>query len=356
MRSGAFVLLVILNAGCSQATTIAPANQTSPTSVAAAPERSTIPSPTSPPTPIVDFSCRLPVVSVQKDATGSYPAGFISFPDGTFRRDLTAPPNPGYFDRAASAWLPVGRQAVSPDGLHYVTTTEGVADRQGVIQTPVNLHIVAVSTNSDRVIPLTDLQPQPGTTALFLLVLDFESDSVYGIEYGQAGAGELYRFDLPTGKLTDLYRAGRPEMVESGGFWFGDYLETNPPAHMGYQPDSLQRWDLSTHATTTWFYRPSAYVYILGLDRSGAAVVLLTNISSEYQVVSTEIWRVSKPGTETRIYSAPNGDQVLDRSTSMIADEHGLWFGGPKGIFLYTADAGTRKVSDYVGAPANGCY
>lgn len=347
MRSGALVLLVLLIAGCSQAPTAAPANRTSPTYVAGSPQLST---------PMVGFNCRLPVVSAQKDAAGSYPAGFISFPDGTFRGDPSAPPSPGYFDRAVSAWLPVGRQAVSPDGLHYVTTTEGVVDRQGVIHSPVNLHIVAASTGSDRVIPVTDLQPQPGTTALTLMVLDFESDSVYGIEYGQAGAGELYRFDVPTGKLTDLYRAGRPEMVESGGFWFGNYLETNPPAHLGYQPDSLQRWDLSIHATTTWFFRPSADVYILGLDTSGAAVVLVNNINSEYQVVSTEIWRVSKPGTEKRIYAAPNGDQVLDWPTSMIADEHGLWFGGAKGIFLYTASAGIRKVSEYGGFPGNGCY
>jgi hypothetical protein len=288
------------------------------------------------------------------DAAGAHQAGFLAFPAGSYRRDLTASPRPGYFDRAVSAWLPVGRQAVSPDGLHYAVTAEGVLGRDGVtVQTPATLHIVAASTGADRVIPLTGLRPQTAMAALSLEVVDFESDAVYGIEFGQAGVGELFRVDLSNGSVTDLDTASRPEAVESGGFWFGGL---DPNANMGAHPINLERWDLGTQTTSRWFDRPSAEVTFLGLDHNGAAVVLVVNTSGDGSAVSTEIWLVSEPGKETRIYSAASGIQALVEPISMIADAHGLWFGSPNGIYLYSSDTGFQKVSDYAGAPANGCH
>jgi hypothetical protein len=40
----------------------------------------------------------------------------------------------------------------------------------------------------------------------------------------------------------------------------------------------------------------------------------------------------------------------------VIADSHGLWFGGFDGIYLYTAANGLQRVSDHAGLPANGCF
>ena len=295
---------------------------------------------------IVGFSCRLPVSATAPDGPKG---GFITFPAGTFQVDPAARPAPAYFDRAVSTWLPVGRQAVSHDGLYYATTTQGVGDGT---ETPATVHIVAASTGAERVIPLTALRPQPTTSDPFLEVIDFESDAVYGIERGQAGLGELYRVDLSTGTITDLRGAVRPEAVESGGFWFGG---PDPNAQgLGAPPIDLERWDLRSRTTSIWFQRSSA-VWFLGLDRAGAAVVLVTNENEAGNTVSTEIWLVSHPGQETKIYSAATGDHTLNLPTSMIADEHGLWFGGTQGIFFYSPDSGTRKVSDYAGAPANGC-
>ena len=52
-----------------------------------------------------------------------------------------------YFDRAFSRWLPVGRQAVSPDGTHYAFTDLGQQD-QFVI------HIVEVASGQDHAVPI----------------------------------------------------------------------------------------------------------------------------------------------------------------------------------------------------------
>jgi hypothetical protein len=41
---------------------------------------------------------------------------------------------------------------------------------------------------------------------------------------------------------------------------------------------------------------------------------------------------------------------------SPIADKHGIWFGGPDGIYLYSEARGLQKVSSQPGNPANGCF
>jgi len=268
-------------------------------------------------------------------------------------RDLTAPPTPGYFDQAVSTWVPVGRRAVSPDGLHYATTTEGVVDKlSGTVQTPATLHVVAASSGSERVIPLTGLRPQPAATALSLEIVGFESDAVYGVESGQAGAGELYRIDLSTGSVIDLRGATRPEAVESGGFWFGGL---DPNANLGAPPSDLERWDLTTGKTTLWFRQPAADVRFLGLDRTGSALVNVITTNPDGSPQSIEIWLVSAPGKQTQINASASADLGSGEAIGMIADEHGLWFGSQKGIFLYIAGAGLWKVSNFEGFPANGC-
>ena len=336
----ALVLIVAACVGTSAPSAHSSTSPSAPSTPSPSPKSSTAPK-------VVGFSCRLPVSSITTDGPAG---GFIAFPAGTFEADPAARRTPAYFDRAVSAWLPVGRQAVSPDGSHYATTTQGVGDGT---QTPATLHIVAASTGAERVIPMTALRPQPTTSGPFLEVLDFESDAVYGMERGQAGVGELYRVDLSTGAVTDLRGAVRPEAVESGGFWFGG---PDPNATgLGWSPIDLERWDLRSRTTSIWFHRPSADVWFLGLDRRGAAVVLVYNHNSGGNALSTEIWLVTQPGNESRIYFAPTSDQTLALPIGMIADEHGLWFGSAKGVLFYSPDIGVRKVSDYAGYPANGC-
>jgi hypothetical protein len=48
--------------------------------------------------------------------------------------------------------------------------------------------------------------------------------------------------------------------------------------------------------------------------------------------------------------------QVVETLQGVIADSHGLWFGGFDGIYLYTAANGLQRVSDHAGMPANGCF
>ncbi|MGH7489749.1 MAG: hypothetical protein ACREMY_29720, partial [bacterium] len=91
----------------------------------------------------VGFSCRLPLV--ESLAGGHAQAGFVSLPAGIFALDPNAPASSVYYDRAVSRWLPVGPDAVAPDGFHYAFT-----DRPDTYQqsppTRAKLHVVSVRT------------------------------------------------------------------------------------------------------------------------------------------------------------------------------------------------------------------
>ena len=117
----ASLALIALVCACESATPQARSASPAPSSpVAGSP--SPIPSVGPTPVPIaqVSFSCRLPFV--QSLAGGHWQAGFINLPAGTFIADPNATSNSGYYDRAVSRWLPVGREAVAPDGFHYAFT------------------------------------------------------------------------------------------------------------------------------------------------------------------------------------------------------------------------------------------
>jgi hypothetical protein len=60
--------------------------------------------------------------------------------------------------------------------------------------------------------------------------------------------------------------------------------------------------------------------------------------------------RLSVSPSESKVIGLPQGDYQL------IPDGHGVWFGGPQGIFLYSDAKGLQKVSDQPGYPANGCF
>jgi hypothetical protein len=120
---------------------------------------------------------------------------------------------------------------------------------------------------------------------------------------------------------------------------------------------SLKRWDLKTGADTLWFSRSNGGVYLLGLDRNGAAIVEVVNDNADGTMASGEIWLVARPGSEKRIYHPDGGDEsAMTTLLGTIADAHGLWIGADNGISLYTSASGMKRLSAFAGGPANGCF
>ena len=334
-------MLVALVLGCSSAATRKAAEASPAPSLAA----SSVPvaTPLSGPTPSaaavspVAFACRLPllrqVVSIHSQA------GMLTFPAGTFTPSSNAPASPGYYDVAVSKWLPVGRGAVAPDGLHYAFMTGG---SPSLTPGPPRLHIVSAATGVERVLDLALSDSQPYG------VEDYAADAVY---IGSGWEGAVFghwRVDPGSGGVVLL--AGKELLLDDGtGHAWRTVFDPRDPAPvlsaMDGKPMSNEvvRRNLKSGVDEVWFYHPGLSVAIAGHFVGGGLLVWGEAAQGPHQY-----WLVTAP-SQARLVT------YLDGGSGSIADVHGVWMGGLGGLYLFTKDGDVRRVSDVYGEPAHGC-
>lgn len=344
------LVLVVLMTGCSQPATPVATVTVSPVSTSPAAN----PSPTATPFPdlpltTVAFSCRLPFY----DQGSSIVDGFINFPVGGAAVD----PNAGgglYFDMAYSKWVPVGRDAVAPDGVHYATVELG---DQGVFY----IHLVDVATGADRSVRVDSsaFGAQP-------IVFDYAAEGIYLVQAFEHIWPGVWLVDPSTGSVRKVADVERPEVIGPGGaLWFGDVNAVDPSpfttrSSAGILPDEVGRFDLKSATQATWMYQPGQSLEIIGVDTFGRTLIQVfhpgpdPNIASTGFVDSTrsELLLGLSSTTQRSIYKG----QLVETLGGPIADSHGVWFGSPQGIYLYSEARGLQKVSDQPGYPANGCF
>ena len=343
-KTWAGLALVALAGACAAPTTplsgsISPA-PSSPPVVAVSP----MPSPASvfTPKPVsqIGFSCQLPFL--RPLGAGHWQAGFLSLPSGNFAADETAPQPSGYYDRAVSKWLTVGRNAVAPDGLHYALTTGGFpAQTPG----PPRLHIVVAATGVERVIDLALPHNQPYG------VEDYAADGIYVGSSWEGGVIGRWRVDPASGQALALGRGDLLLDDGTGHAWRVIFDPRDPKPARGAldgnpMPNEVVRRDLTTGADEGWFFRPGFSVSIAGTFLSGSLLVQAQPDVSDPNPTS-EYWLVTSPGRSVfvaHLYGGPG-----------MADGHGIWLGSPDGLYLFTPEGGFRRVSDVPGDPANGC-
>ena len=88
-------------------------------------------------------------------------------------------------------------------------------------------------------------------------------------------------------------------------------------------------------------------------DRFGAYVPVALIVIAGGVSGPQEFLILDQPGAGRSIWTT--GDRV-PAIGSPISDSHGVWFGSPDGIFLYSGTHGVQKVSNQPGYPANGCF
>jgi len=104
--------------------------------------------------------------------------------------------------------------------------------------------------------------------------------------------------------------------------------------------------DLSTGVVTTYFRgRPAEELGLVGVDAQGEPVVVDSDNSSPpnggYFERLPQVLLIERDGTRVVISRAHD----FFVPSSMVADEHGIWFGGPGSVWLYTQAAGVREVA-----------
>jgi hypothetical protein len=299
----------------------------------------------------IAFSCRLPI-SIPT-AVGVPPSknGFISFPSGVVTID-PAGKGGAYFDRAFSRWLPVGRDAVSPDGAHYAYVDLGAP---GVFY----VHVVDVRTGSDRA-----LRENGSGFSFQPFVFDYATEGIYltqAFERIQAG---LWLVVATTGAMRQVSKVGGLQVSAGNGvFWSGDVNPADPNpvvtgSSAGTLPDQIDRLDLRSGRQVVWLYQRRGFI-IVAQDIHGNP--LIDAYSSKTQVPpktdpldhsATELLIALDPKTRRSIFKG----QLVESLAGAISDTHGVWFGSAQGIYLYSDANGLQKVSSQPGYPANGCF
>lgn len=289
--------------------------------------------------PPVLFNCRLPVVTYPgRTASGPRVAGrgaWLDLATGSLTIDAASPTADRlFYSRSAKQWFPVGRDAVSPDGLQYAFVAPG----GGFGADP--LHVVNSSSGKETLFPL----PPPGVMALWG-VLDFSPPLVTLASSYRA----ISQLDLRTGKVTSIAVTPPVWAIDGSTAWTGSVNPADPSPQQGFggpQPDQVERVTIGG-GRETWLYREGTSVAVVGVDAHGSPIV------STYRGVDAP--------SELLLVTAPNGFKTLATSTSSGAggpaavDSHGTWFTGRDGIYLLSDGGGLQKVSDVVATPAGGC-
>jgi hypothetical protein len=327
----------LLIVACSQSTTLPVAHATPTISASPIPSQA----------PFIDlpltfpaFACRLPIST--PDGQGAFIAvggsGAVTF----------IPQSAGvrYYDRAFSKWLPASRETVSPDGAHYAYVEIGT-------NSDFYVRVVDVATGKDHAFheltSTTGVNPQTS-------VLNYANEGVYLVQgFEQLGAG-LWLVNPTTGSVRQISSTLKPVAVTPGVVWAQVLNPADPKpivtgSSAGTLPNEIDRFDLATGNQTVWLYRPGTGLGIIGFDIGGHPVI--TSFHSGFAQIDdseAEVLIAPKSDSSRSIYKG----QLARTLGGGIADEHGIWLGSDRGIYLYTN--GLQKISNQPGSPANSCF
>ena len=293
----------------------------------------------------VAFSCRLPVVTPTQ-------AGWITFPDGSFQADAkanvqlpghsTAPFFQKSYDKSYERWLPVQRDAISPDGQHYAYADPPAAAGQAPSG---GVHVVDLATGADHLFR---------ESAADWVILDYEAEGVYLATQpaGPALPSGLWLLD-PTGQrpLRQIDTSHSWQYISGGRAWAtGDPLTGHGPG-----PGSrLLGLDLGTGVIVSWYKRTDIEFVVTGAD--GAGHPLLQTIKS----YPNQLLLVTAQELAATLPPAAGAALPQLGKAHPVSDANGLWLGDTGGtVYLFTVAAGIQQVA-HVGTgdvlPAGGCH
>src|SRR4030088_175022 len=186
-----------------------------------------------------------------------------------------------YFDRAFSKWLPVGRQAVSPDGTHYAFTVQGQQDQFAI-------HVVEVASGKDQIFPITagaaGIMPQN-------LVFDYAAEGIYLVQ-ALEGIPGMWLFEPATGSLRQVTKVLVQVSASGGIFWMGALNPADPNpvrSRMRVESDQIWRLDLKAGREIIWVDRPGTGLNVIGIDAHGRPLTRAVHDAINYPDPTAEL-------------------------------------------------------------------
>jgi hypothetical protein len=231
------------------------------------------------------------------------------------------------YDRAVGKWLPVGRNAVAPDGKHYAFTFIG---SEGI-------YIVDASTGA---------QTELGDGKLWN-VLDVEAEGVYAVN--------LPALNQPGAGLWLLPFTGTPSQIIATGYWSavggGAAYGTETSSVPQGATVTLLRLDLKTAKSEPWFSVANASSNVIGFDGSGAPVIVDNYQTTQYgqPFYGSEMWVVPALGKGYPIIGNPNSNGAI------VGDSHGIWISSGSQTWVYISGQGMLLAANIGGQVAGEC-
>lgn len=303
----------------------------------------------------------LPAIDTVADARGDidHAGGFVHFQGGAFTPDpraaMVQDPKTHLFrtatqpylygsggisyNSAVARWLPVGRERVAADGLHYAYAESvfpaNPAPGPDPPPTGVRIHVVDVRSASDRVV-FESAFPD----FFFLNVVNYSERGIYLSPGCLGGCGaealKLWQLDAATGMIKKVSDRRGGWLIRDQVAWLAAYEGSSPP-------NQLLRLDLISGQVAIWL--TDSGMGLIGTDSEGNPLVTLNGVASSALI------RVTAPQQSEKLLSGPSNGQF----STAVADRQGTWLGGGQtggqGIYLYAPGAGVRKVSAFPGLP-----
>jgi hypothetical protein len=243
--------------------------------------------------------------------------------------------------------VPVHPEQSTPDGAYYAYGVISPSDPRP----PVTIHVVDVAHATERVFTVN-------TTPAFdyaigALVFDFDGSAVYFSSVHSMGPPSgVFRLDIRSGAVSELSKVGGGVAFVRGGYAWVNRIDPRDPqgpltGRSGPRSNSVVRVNLSSGQETVWYFVPGQMVEIRGLDRDGTPIISIEP-GPEFRGNHVAIRLVTSPvGDEAVIYGGAGGLRLPWPQ----ADSQGrLWFGNDRGIYLYTAGGGLKKVFTFTDA------
>ena len=303
----------------------------------------------------ISFECTLPVTTVSRAALLELPRGVVRVA-ASVQLPASAATNLPAFQRANPAydarfarWIAgVMPQWIAPDGATYAQAGAS----PGAAGQPETSELDAVDVASGR---RTRLWSGRGTAT----VLGFGPEGIYfSIRGPSQEVSEVWVAAADRSRPAHRVgpTAGRDpsqalpgfQLLGAGAAWAVAPPPFSPasPGTWSGLPSLILRMDLKTGVVTTYFGgRLGEELGLVGVDAQGEPIVTVLDATlgpnAGYFDSLPQVLLIEGDGARVVVSRV----HEFFVPSSMVADEHGIWFGGPGSVWLYTPASGVQEVA-----------
>jgi hypothetical protein len=211
---------------------------------------------------------------------------------------------------------------------------------------------VDVASGRDQAFPITasaaGIVPQNA-------VLDYAAEGIYLVPALEAPTTGMWLFDPTTGSIRLITKVLVQVSVGGSIFWMGAVNPADPKpvrSRTRVESDQIWRLDLIANRQIIWVDRPGTGLVVIGADRQGRPLTRAVHDAIHDLDPTAELLLSLDDATQRSVHKGP----IAASLSGGITDDHGVWFGSPQGIYLFSEAGGLQKVSDQPGYPANVCF